>query len=71
MNWIDVKDALPTEIGRYLVLQTFIDPCVCNEKIVRKHIAFTSNFSPDSGWKNCQEIAEVTHWMEIPAPPED
>lgn len=65
-DWINVKDKLPSEIGRYLVLQTFFEPCISNDKIVRERIPFVSNFRPDKGWMIQTDLAEITHWMTIP-----
>lgn len=66
MKWINCRETLPAEDGRYLVLQTFFGPCINNSKIVRSNIPFVSNYNKTHGWNLQLDLAEITHWMNIP-----
>lgn len=61
-NWISVNDRFPDKYGRYLVYEPEIGVyiafvCLCNGKYF---------------WlKTSLEERKVTHWMELPKPPED
>ncbi len=79
MEWISVKDRLPTEEGDYLVC------CTDEEEGVKKNFIHVDTFR--RYWVD-QNISEnerrsfrsekpcfdpfwnVTHWMPLPAPPE-
>ena len=51
-NWISVKDELPNQFGKYLVVCKGID-------IAQIRL-----------WEGMWDsLAEVTHWMPLPAPP--
>lgn len=71
MEWISIKERMPENEGRYLILSTFHEPCISNDKIVRKHIPFVSNYTIDKGWMSRIPAYDITHWMEIPEPPEN
>jgi len=66
MEWIKCQDRLPEKIGRYLVLETFNEPVICNDEIRREHIPCVSNFRPGRGWMTAMPEYTITHWMEIP-----
>jgi hypothetical protein len=68
-KWISVKDRLPEKDGRYLVLQTFVEPLISNYSIVRKNVPFVSNFTMEKGWMIAIDLAEIRYWMNIPEPP--
>ena len=69
MIWVNVKEKLPEEDGRYLILTTFIYPCRSNDEIVRENIPFVSNYRKIKGWMSQHGDFEITHWMEIPKLP--
>lgn len=64
-EWISVRDRLP-EDGRYLVLETFMKPCISNDSIVREHVPFVSNYRKEKGWMLDFKESTITHWMPIP-----
>lgn len=66
MLWIDAKKNPPKKKGRYLIMTTFMNPCISNDCIVREHVPFVSNFIPEKGWMSKIEEQDITHWMEIP-----
>lgn len=66
-TWIDAKTNPPEKTGRYLIMTTFMNPCVCNGAIVREHVPFVSNYHLDKGWMSSIEEQDITHWMEIPS----
>ena len=74
-EWISVKDMLPDETGRYLVLKNRIAPdCLGGNRtdIVILRFFVDKGFRmpthiPD--WINEEINDEVTHWMPLPEPP--
>jgi len=64
--WKNAKENPPKKKGRYLILTTFIRPCISNDSIVREHVPFVSNFIPEKGWMSKCDEHEITHWTEIP-----
>ena len=72
-EWISVEDKLPTENGNYLVC---IDGDVfyLTAKWVKNHFKFlargyglTEDFTD---WRYCEGV-KVTHWMTLPAAPQE
>lgn len=62
MNWISVKDKLPSEDEWILVGTTqykMVTPAVCMDG---------KFFNPDL---NYFEIQDITHWMPFPPPPSE
>jgi len=68
-DWISVDDKLPEEDGRYLVLETFMEPCISNDSIVRAHVPFVSNYRKEKGWMLDFSESKITHWATIPDAP--
>ncbi len=73
LEWISVEDKLPTENGNYLVC---IDGDVfyLTAKWVKNHFKFlargyglTEDFTD---WRYCEGV-KVTHWMTLPAAPQE
>lgn len=71
VGWISIKEKLPEKTGRYLVLMSFEDPVICNEKKVRKNIPFVTNYRFPRGWMIETSDGKVTHWREIPDLPQE
>jgi hypothetical protein len=71
MNWIKTADRLPEEEGSYLILVDFHEPCISIDKIVRKRVAFASNFTFEKGWMSQVPEFSVTHWMPIILPQDE
>lgn len=65
MEWINVKDRLPTEKGDYLVAY---HPCYWDE-VEDKVCVGIDNFRGKTAWAK-KKYQRVTHWMPLPAPPE-
>lgn len=65
MSWISVNTP-PEKRGRYLIITTFVNPCKCLDSIVREHVPFVSNYTPEEGWRSKSGEHTITHWMEIP-----
>jgi hypothetical protein len=78
MEWISVKDRLPSENGRYLV---FTKDNYCSYMRI---VNYTTNytgfeehlkglsmwFEYDSEWGDF-EVDNITHWMELPEEPNE
>ena len=64
--WISVKDELPTEMDKdYLVL-------VKNKnKESGIYLHDIANFTSDGTWSKQNTWEDVTHWAELPKPPEE
>lgn len=69
MNWISVKDRLPSKYSYYLTENR-------NEKYVSRFAGYRIlRFYPkDKKWSDGSfdlNFDEVTHWMPLPEPPKD
>jgi hypothetical protein len=71
MEWIDVKDQLPKETGRYFILSRWHSPVFVNNIPMKEGVACVSNFSQKKGWGLDFDNFEVTHWMPIPPLPSE
>ena len=73
MEWINVKDRLPSKENQHIV-------CLINEKpllccvhdatvcLTKDQVSF---YWPTKKWMKDVYYGEVTHWMPLPEPPED
>lgn len=63
-EWISVKDRLPKDNGKYLVV-------VCGDKIVGPYVA--TRFFWNGHFEEFQyfPFRHVSHWMPLPAPPKE
>ena len=74
-KWINVKERLPEENGRYLVVLKrcgFVNDIKLNDeeiKILRYHDGWRLPYHIPE-WINETLKQEVTHWMPLPEPPE-
>lgn len=66
-EWISVKDRLPPEVGAYLVCESDGNIETADyHTATNTHGNFYRYFHGQY-----EEIADVTHWTELPAPPVD
>ncbi len=69
MEWIDIKQTLPTNGKPVLItdgkIVTASEPCVMNERI----IYFSAHGFVGYDMEEDFEESEITHWAELPKPP--
>jgi hypothetical protein len=73
-RWINVKERLPEESGRYLALQGYtlarlLSWTHCYDGFEEHLKGREVWYDYDSEWGEC-EVRNITHWMPLPPPPE-
>lgn len=72
MKWVSVKDRLPEEMGRYLVVVVIFDEGSFNgQTSFGRLVTVVSDFNEDGEWMMECRGQMVTHWMEIPELPHE
>lgn len=69
MNWINVKDDLPKQSGQYLVYKNKSRPIVTIAAFGSHHSKHGIIHGKMFRFLNGTPDNNVTHWMDIPAPP--
>jgi hypothetical protein len=78
-TWISVKETLPSEDGRYLVVRNLFDRSQWIQTLwyTKQYDGFEEHlkgkaiwYDYDSEWGDC-EADNVTHWMTLPGLPRE
>ena len=68
-RWISVEERLPEKTGKYLCRYTFQQDGVLSEFRTTGALYYEAN-APDPHWQHASSGLYVTHWRELPEPPE-
>lgn len=73
MEWISVKERLPTKEHREIVclINKRPIPCLVHDATLSFSLNSLSYHWPTRQWIKDKYFAEVTHWMPLPEPPEN
>lgn len=78
MEWINVKDKLPSEDGTYLICEkTIFGTFISVAEYTLNYTGFEPHLNGRAMWFNCgddycdYEVTNVTHWMSLPEKPKE
>lgn len=66
-NWIDVKEKYPPKEGAFLCV---LKDTNCVEQVQQIGSIFRAFGKVDMDGKDYIKVKDITHWMEMPEPPE-